>query len=406
MAKFSYVAKTVQGQEVKGAIDAANEKEAREKLRFQKLIVLKLAQGNKAAGAKAPNNGMFGPRVSGKELQVFTRQFSVLISAGVPVVQSLEAMVGPGRSPAMTHALTKIVEDVGRGKRLGEALRVHPTIFDKMYINLVVAGEEGGVLDEVLKRLAEYIEKAGKIRRKVLGALTYPAVVMIVAMGVVAGILTFVIPKFMEMFKQGGQELPALTQFVVNLSNGFRDHWFIILLSVIAIPIGIVAFYRTPDGRKVFDKIFIDLPIFGNLIQKSAVARFSRTLSTLLGAGVRIMDALEISASTTGNWVVESALLKSKDAIARGKNLIEPLSKEKYIPTMVTQMIGVGEKTGNLDVMLGKIADFYEDEVENAAAAMMSLIEPLLMVFLGGIVAVLVIAMYLPIFNLAGALGK
>lgn len=404
MAVYNFQAKATDGKFVKGEVDAANEAEARVKIRAQKMIPIKVtARGTEEV--KKRGLKLFGEKVSPKDLQVFTRQFAVLIGAGVPVVQSLEALIQGARSPAMGRALEKIVDDVEKGKQLAQAMATQPHVFDRMYVNLITAGEEGGVLDGVLNRLAEYIEKSVKLKGKIMGALWYPGAIVVVATAVIIGILVFVIPQFQDMFKGLGQDLPALTQWVIDASEFVKGAWYVVMAIMIGGPIGFNMYYSSSSGKKVCDAIFLDVPIFGDLILKGSVARFTRTLSTLLQAGVRIMDSLEIAANTAGNWVIENAILKAKDSVSKGKTLAEPLKAEKHMPNMVVQMISVGEQTGNLDTMLGKIADFYEDEVEQAAETLTSMIEPLLMVFLGGIIAVLVVAMYLPIFNLASVVA-
>ena len=413
MAAFLFEAKGPDGKVIRGEVEARNEAEARIKIRAQKYQPLKVvskAAVRKAKAAKKPGGAAGsllggGKGVTSKELQVFTRQFSVLVAAGIPIVDSIDAMIGPGKSPAMNACLKSVVGEIERGKRLADALRGHEKVFDKMYINLVKAGEEGGVLDEVLQRLAAYIEKSVKLKGKIKGAMFYPVAVIIIAIIVIIGILVFVVPNFVKMFEDAGKELPALTQMVVDSSNFVLSKWYIVLGACVAIPFALKAYIDTPDGKINFDKLMIRVPLFGSLIQKGSIARFSRTLSTLLSAGVRIIDSLDIAASTAGNYVVEQNILDAKESISKGKSIAEPFRKSKYIPDMVTQMISVGEQTGALDTMLSKIADFYEDEVETAADALTSLIEPLLMVFLGGIIAVLVIAMYLPIFDLASSVG-
>ena len=405
MAVFEFQAKAGDGRIVKGELDAANEFEARIRLRAQRLTPLRIdnkksANGTLSAVSIASKLGLAGG-TSLKDLQVFTRQFAVLVSAGVPIVQSLEAMARGARTVAMSNVLKSVCAEVERGRRLTEALATKPTTFDRLYVNLVRAGEEGGVLETVLNRLAQYIETSVKLRAKVKGALFYPAAIVVVAIIVIAFIMIFVIPKMATMFAQAGQQLPALTLFVIGASNFFIHYWYVLLALLIVVPTGLKIYYETEDGRKVMDAVFIEIPVFGDLIKKSAIARFSRTLSTLLSSGVSIIEALEISASTAGNWMIEKALMDAKDAVSRGKTLAEPLLKIPYFPNMVTQMISIGEQTGNIDQMLAKVADFYEDEVENATEAMTSLMEPILMVVLGGIIAVIVVAMYLPIFNMA-----
>lgn len=404
MANFEFTAKAQDGKFVKGELSAANETEARVRIRAQKLIPLKVVvKGSAESAPKVSFLASMNDTVKTKDLQIFTRQFAVLISAGVPIVQSIDAMSRGARSPGLTKTLQKVTSDVEKGRRLADALALHPKVFDRLYVNLVRAGEESGALDLILNRLAEYIEKSVKLRNKIKSALWYPAAIIVVAIGVVSAIMIFVVPKLASMFTSSGHELPALTQFVINCSNFFQHYWYIVVAALVGIPMGLKMYYETEDGRKVIDQILIETPVFGGLIQKGAIARFSRTLGTLLSSGVRIMDSLEIASTTAGNWVLEKALSDSRTSVSKGRALVEPLEKIKYIPKMVCQMIAIGEQTGNMDQMLSKIADFYEDEVENATEAMTSLIEPMLMVVLGGIIAVIVIAMYLPIFNLAGA---
>lgn len=404
MGAYEFQAKAADGRTVRGELEAASETEARVKLRAQKMIPLSVTP--KGSARSAPELGRKRHvRVKAKDLQVFTRQFAVLVGSGVPIMQSLEAMAQGARGGGMGIAIQGVLDGVSRGRPLAEAMGLYPSVFDRLYTNLVRAGEEGGVLEVVLNRLAEYIEKAAKLKGKVVGALWYPAGIIVVAIGVIAGIMIFVIPSFVKMFKQSGQELPWLTNQVVNMSNWFVSYWWLLFGGIGGTIFGLKHYYETPDGKKVFDQIFIETPLFGTLIQKSSVARVARTLSTLLGAGVRIIDAIEIAGATSGNYAIEKVLIEAKDVVSRGRSLAEPLSKSKFFPIMVTQMIAIGEATGNMDTMLSKVADFYEDEVEAAAEALTSMIEPLLMVFLGGVIAVIVIAMYLPVFNLAGAMA-
>ncbi|RME14724.1 MAG: type II secretion system F family protein [Bdellovibrio sp.] len=410
MELFNFEAKTLAGKIIKGKVKADSEAEARLKIRAEKLIPLKVGRAQKRfqAFTKKKTEGgtsLFRRRVKPKELQIFTRQFSVLVSAGVPIVQGLEAMAGQGRGTVLNEAISDILDRVNSGGRLADAMSYHPKIFDRMYVNLVRAGEEGGVLDVILARLAEYIEKSVKIKSRIRGALMYPAIVLVVAFVIIALILTFVIPSFVNMFEQNNLDLPALTQAVIDLSENFKANWYYYLLGFIMSIFGIKTYYQTPGGKRAIDKLLIRSPIFGVLVQKGSLARFSRTLATMLQAGVRIVEALDIAASTAGNFVIESSILRSKEFVSKGRSLVDPLKTNKYIPQMVTQMIFIGEQTGNLDVMLQKIADFYEDEVEVTADTLTSLIEPLMMIFLGGIIAVLVLSMYLPIFQMASAFG-
>jgi type IV pilus assembly protein PilC len=409
MSAFLFQAKTQDGKFVKGEVEASSESEARVRIRAQKLTPLKIVpkRGAEIKPKTEKKAGFsFGGGVNPKELQVFTRQLATLIGSGVPVVQSLEAMIGPGRSPVLNSALKSILSEVGRGRRLAECLREHPKVFDNMYVNLVHAGEEGGVLDTVLSRLATYIEKSVKLKGKIKGALAYPVAVIVVAALVVAGIMLFVIPSFEKMFKESGMQLPWLTQKVIGASNVFVQYWWVLPIVGFGVPAWFNWYYSTPGGRRLVDSIAIRIPLFGELIIKGSVARFSRTLATMLGAGVRIVEALDIAAAVTKQWVIEQILMQSKDSISKGKTLSEPIKASGVIPDMVGQMIMVGEQTGSLDTMLDRIASFYEEEVETTADALTSVIEPLMMIFLGGIIACLVVAMYLPVFNLAGASGQ
>lgn len=400
MGRYVFEARDGRGRVFKGELDAPSENEARIRLRAQKLMPMKLAQAEQKISTIKK---VGGKSVPAKELQIFTRQLSTLLGSGIPILQSLEVLSQSQRSPGMSIAMKAMINDINQGRRFGEAMAEHPLVFDRFYVNMVKAGEESGNIDAILLRLAAYIEKAVKLKSQVKGALVYPIAILVVAFVVVAGLLVFVIPKFETVFASSGQELPGLTKMVVSMSKVFISYWWMIIGGIVGGVFLAINYYRTDDGKKTIDSVLIDLPYMGDLIQKSAVARFTRTLATLLGSGVSIMEALEISSKVTGNHVIENALLRAREAISEGKSLTVPLSKEKYIPQMVTQMIGVGEQTGNIDAMLNKVADFYEDEVDVAVGALTSIMEPLLMVVLGGIVAVMVIAMYLPIFNMAGS---
>ncbi len=403
MPIFVYQAKSVDGRNVKGSIEAANDTEARIKLRAQRLIPTKMTAVEKKNYFAGLEN--FRSRVPPKDLQIFTRQFATLVNSGIPIVQSIEILAGASSNPVLASALNKIKEDIEGGKKLGEAIAAHPRIFDRLYVNLLKAGEESGSLDLILERLAAYIEKAIKIKNKVAGAMYYPAGILLVAGIVIYVILAFVIPKFEELFKSSGQDIPWLTQQVVNLSHIMVDYWYLIFGGIFGTAYAFMVYYRSEDGRATCDNIFIRTPLVGSLIQKSAIARFTRTFSTMISCGVPILEGLDISAKVVGNAVLENTFLRAKEVISQGKSIVIPLAKDPFVPDMMVQMIGVGEQTGALDTMLGKIADFYEEEVEYAVSAMTSMIEPIMMVFLGGIIAVLVIAMYLPIFNLASGFG-
>ncbi len=400
MPRFMYQAKSAVGQVQIGQMEGSDEADVRNQLRNAKLTPLRVIP------APGMNRSFRLQMVSSKDLQIFTRQFSTLINAGIPVVDALKMLAEGKRNPVLKDAANKVRNSIEGGKRLGDAMAAIPEVFDRFFVNMVRAGEEAGILDGILNRLSIYLEKSEKIKKQVKGAMMYPAIIMVVAAVVVAGILVFVIPQFQEMYKGAGQELPGITQMVVAMSDFLRHKWYFVIAGIIGIPYGLMLYYKTPDGRELFDKLFIKLPLFGELIQKSSIAKTTRTLSTLLSSGVSVVDALEIAARTAGNKVIEDALARSKDSVMSGRPLAAPLAKEPMFPDMVTQMITIGEQSGTLDVMLGKIADFYEDDVENAVKALTSLIEPLLMVFLGGIIAFLVTSMYLPIFNMASLQGK
>ncbi|WP_413587232.1 type II secretion system F family protein [Bdellovibrio sp. HCB274] len=406
MAKFQYQAKAATGGIVSGEIEAGSQQEAIIRLRAQQLMPTKLVvvarSGAKKAGASQP---MFGGRVKGKDLQIFTRQFATLINAGIPVVDCLKILSEGLRPGPLRSAAGQVKTSIESGRRLADSMAQVPLVFDKLYVNMIQAGEEAGILDGILNRLALYMEKSEKLKSQVKGALVYPAVIMVVAFAVITGILVFILPKFMEFFNSAGKEPPALTQAVIALSNSMIHQWYLYVAGVVGVPFAILQYYRTDEGRDTMDRLFFNVPVFGEVIQKSAIARLTRTLSTLLSSGVGLIEAIDISAKTAGNIVIEQALLRCKTSVTEGRTFAAPLGKEKVFPEMVVQMISIGEQSGTMDIMLGKIADFYEDEVETAVKAMTSLLEPLMMVFLGGIIAILVIAMYLPIFSMADVVG-
>lgn len=397
MAAFSFEAKTLAGRTVRGEIQATSESEARVKIRAQKLIPLKVAEKRVAGQSRG------GKKIRGKDLQVFTRQFSTLLESGIPVMEGLDALSRSTANLNLSTVLRGVVKDVSEGKRLGDAMASYPKSFDAFYINMVKAGEEGGVLDTVLRRLAEYIEKSVKVVSKIRGAMVYPAAILAVAILVISIIMIFVIPQFEELFSSLGQDLPQITVLVIDASRGLVNNWYYILGGLLLTVFGFMYWVGTPEGKRTFDKMLIQVPLIKDVIIKGGLARFSRTLSTLLGAGVGIMESLEIAAKTSGNYVLERSFMRARSAVAEGRSMTQPLAAEKFIPPMVIQMIAVGEQTGNIDTMLSKVADFYEDEVDSAVSALTSSMEPLLMVVLGGIIGTLVIAMYMPIFNMAGA---
>lgn len=401
MPKFQYQAKKSSGQLVQGELEAGSQQEAIIRLRAQQLTPIRVIQYGNARKAAGKSSPLFAPRVNGKDLQIFTRQFATLINAGIPVVDSLKILSEGLRPGLLKEASAQVKTSIEAGRSLADSMAQVPNVFDKLYVNMIQAGEEAGILDGILNRLAIYMEKSEKIKGQVKGALVYPMVIVTVAIIVIAGILVFIIPKFMEFFAGAGKEPPALTQMVVNLSNSMIHKWYLYLMVMIVGPILFMQWLKTDAGKDAFDKFIMKAPVFGEVVQKSAIARLTRTLSTLLSSGVGLIEAIDISARTSGNIVIEQALMRSKESVTQGRTFASPLTKEKAFPEMVVQMISIGEQSGTMDIMLGKIADFYEDEVETAVKAMTSLMEPLLMVVLGGIIAVLVVAMYLPIFNMA-----
>lgn len=402
MARFKVQVRNAAGQIKAGEIDALDEADLKTRLSSKNLTLVKLEPvSGKKNGLGSDLSFGFGGRVSSKDMQIFTRQFSTLINAGIPVVDSLKLLSEGKRDPHLKEAAQKVRSHIESGKRLGDAMATMPKIFDRFYVNMVRAGEEAGILDGILMRLSTYMEKSEKLKKQVKGALFYPGAIIAVSIVVISGILVFVIPKFQDLYKGAGKELPAITQLVVGLSETMIHRWPLVLLALVGTPIIFTYWHRTPGGKETVDRILINTPLFGELIQKSSVAKLTRTLSTLLSSGVSVLEALDIAAKTAGNTVIEEALIRSKESVMSGRPLAAPLAKEPMIPDMVSQMISIGEQSGTLDTMLGKIADFYEDDVENAVKALTSMIEPLLMIFLGGTIAVLVLAMYLPIFDMA-----
>jgi type IV pilus assembly protein PilC len=351
-----------------------------------------------------------GKKVKAKELSIFTRQFSVMIDAGLPLVQCLDILAQQQENKHFQQVLLQVRQDVEEGSTLAAAMARHPKVFDQLYSNMVEAGETGGILDIILQRLSTFIEKLVKLKRDVVSALIYPAAVIVIATLVIAVILIFVIPQFQNIFMGllgPGEQLPLPTRIVVAFSN-FIAGWggLAILVAIIGTVMGLRSYYKTTNGRRNLDKLTLKLPLFGGILRKIAVARFSRTLSTLLSSGVPILQSLDITARTAGNFVVEEAILKVRAGVERGESFVDPLKATEVFPHMVAQMIGIGEQTGALDAMLGKIADFYEQEVDSAIANLLTMIEPVMIGFLGVTIGGIVIAMYLPLFTLIGKLAS
>lgn len=402
MPIYTWVARTKKGRTLKGEIEAIDETVALSQLKRRKLTVKKIKPKPKDL---FENVAFMQPKVTNKDIVVFTRQFSTMIDAGLPLVQGLNILADQAENKTFKRILKEITKDVEGGATLAEALKKHPKVFDNLFVNLVAAGEVGGILDTILQRLANYIEKAEKLKSQIKGAMTYPIVVVSVAILVIAVILIFVIPVFQEMFEGFGSALPVPTQIVVTMSNFMKANIHYMIGALIVFIFAFRKYRNTAKGRKQTDTLALKLPIFGPLLKKVAVARFTRTLGTMISSGVPILDALEVVAKTSGNVVLEEVIFEVRASIAEGQTIAEPLSETDIFPGMVIQMISVGEATGALDTMLAKIADFYDDEVDTAVDALTAMLEPMLMVFLGGSIGGLVVAMYLPIFKMAGAIG-
>ncbi|MBS3757071.1 MAG: type II secretion system F family protein [Desulfobacterales bacterium] len=385
----------------KGEMEASSEQEVRTKLQ---------RQGITAEKVKPKPKDLFGnvaflqPKVKEQDVIVFARQFSTMIDAGLPIIQCLEILQSQQENPTFKKMLKDIKESVEGGQTLAEALKKYPKQFDALFVNMVAAGEAGGILDVILRRLAAYMEKAAKLKAQIKGAMTYPAVTIIIAIVVVAVILVFVIPVFEEMFSTFGKALPAPTRVVINMSRFVKGNILWIIIGLVLFIFAFRRFYKTEKGRAIVDDMLLKMPVIGILIRKSAVARFTRTMGTMLSSGVAILEALDIVAKTADNKSVEKAVYHVRSGIAEGQTIADPLSETGVFPPMVCQMIAVGESTGAIDAMMEKIADFYEDEVDQAVDNMTALIEPFMLVFLGVTIGGLVVAMYLPIFKMAGNL--
>lgn len=409
MANFLYQARAITGKIVSGRIEARDEADAKIKLRAKQLIPLKmtLTKNNekKRGEIEAALFKAFSPKVEAKELKLFTRQFATLINAGINIADSLRILSEGSASHLLKEALLQIRSSIEVGKRLSESMAVHDRVFDPLYCNMIQAGEEAGIIDTILTRLSLYIEKNEKIKGQVKSALVMPAVICFVAVIVIAGILLFIIPKFKEIYEGSGKQLPALTQMMLDISDGIRSKWYVFMLVFGGAIASLIYYINTVEGRKNFDTFLIRAPLIGDVVTKSSVARMTRTLSTLLSSGIGLLEAIEIAARTSGNWVIQKALSECRESVTAGKPFHVPLSRQKDIPMLVGQMVSIGEQSGSLDTMLGKVADFYEEEVENAVKATTQLIEPILMVVLGAIIAVIMVAMYLPVFTMGDAIG-
>lgn len=400
MAAFIWEASTRGGEYRSGTMEADAENVVRDKLLAQGLIVNSVKK--KPIEIKLPT---LGSGVSLKDLVVFTRTFSTMVDAGLPMVQCLDMLSSQAENKRFGEMLAKVKSEVESGKSLSEAMALYPKVFDDLFRNLVAAGEAGGILDLIFRRMATYLEKSAKLRRQVRGALVYPTAIVAVGILVMGIMMTFVLPSFEEMFKSlGAGSLPGPTRFVLAISHFITGNILIILPLAVAGGFGFAALLRTPGGRLFWDNVLLRMPVIGNVVRKGAVARFTRTLGTLLASGVPILDALDIVAKTSGNKVVENGIMHAREKVSQGMDIASPLMETGVFPPMVVQMIGVGEQTGAMDDMLQKIADFYEEEVDAAVAAMSAMLEPVILVFLGAGVGGMLIAMYLPIFDVAGAI--
>lgn len=398
MPIFEYKGKTLAGAPVAGDLQARNREELERLLRQNRILVSSIRKKPMEIKIK------FGTGIKKVDISRFTRQFATMIGAGLPMVQCLDILATQSENKEMCKVISDVKEGVEAGSTLSDSMARHVKVFDQLYTNMVEAGEMGGALDSILVRLAVYREKADALVRKVKGAMIYPAIISIVAVGVTFAMLTFIVPVFAKMFGSLGAELPGPTKVILDISNFLQSNILILLGLVIGAVVLFIYWVRTESGRAQFDAFLLKAPVIGNLVRKSSVARFTRTLGTLLASGVSILDALEITAKTAGNAVIARAIKKAVMSIAEGDTITGPLKESGVFPPMVTQMISVGEKTGGLDEMLQKISDFYDEEVDDAVSALTSIIEPVIIVFMGIIIGAIMVAMYLPMFDIIGKL--
>lgn len=396
MSVFTYTGKSAGGREVSGEIEAESLEQAQQILRSRRVSITKVRK--KPTAITIP--GLGARKVTSNEITAFARQFATMIDAGLPLVQCLGILYTQAENNTFRDVLKKITSDVEAGSTLSEAMAKHRKVFTPLFVNMVAAGEVGGILDEVLLRVSEYMEKADALRRKIKGAMMYPIVVLTVALAATAVLMIVVIPQFVSMFESSGVQLPIPTQIVVGLSKFLQHNILIIIIVCIGLFIIYKRYYATDKGEQVVDNFKLHMPVIGDLVRKSSVARFSRTLGTLLASGVSILEALEITARTAGNRILQDALMEARSSIGGGDTITAPLEAADVFPPMVMQMVNVGEQTGELDKMLGKIADYYDDEVDAAVDALTSIIEPLIIVYLGVVIGGMVMAMYLPMFDM------
>lgn len=400
MPVFEYTARNAStGQILKGTLDVPNRDEVLKHIKQQKMIVVNVREQPKQLSF-----GALGKKgIKTRDIVIFTRQFATMINSGLPLVQSLDILAKQTENAALADVTKQVVFDVESGHTLADAFSKHPKAFTDLYVNMVAAGEAGGILDTILMRLATFLEKSDALIRKVKGAMVYPGVIFSVAGIAVAVLLIFVIPTFQKMFASVNMELPLPTRIVIAMSDFLINYWWALIAIIAGIVYAIKQYYKTPDGRLRLDQMLLNAPVLGDMLRKSAVSRFTRTLGTLISSGVSILDGLEITAKTAGNRVIHDAVMASRNSIAGGDTIAAPLEKSKVFPPMVISMIAVGEQTGGLDEMLTKIADFYDEEVDVAVGALLSLMEPMMIVVLGVIVGGMVVAMYLPIFDMMNA---
>jgi type IV pilus assembly protein PilC len=400
MAVFTYTARNNTGDIMSGEREGKSRDEVVNFLRTQRLTPVKIEE-------KAKKEGGFtlGTGIQTRDVVIFTRQFATMINSGLPLVQSLDILKNQSENKALQKVVGQVLYDVESGQTLADAMRNHPKTFTDLYVNMVAAGEAGGILDTILLRLAVFLEKADALKRKIKGAMIYPGVIFSVAGVAVTVLLLFVIPTFQRMFESAGVPLPGPTLFVVALSKLLQAYWWAMGIGIVAFVVLLKQYYKTSGGQLVLDRLLLNLPVLGNLQRKAAIARFTRTLGTLVSSGVSILDGLEITARTAGNRVLHDSIMESRNSIAGGETISEPLKRSGVFPPMVTSMINVGEQTGGLDEMLTKIADFYDEEVDAAVEALLAAMEPIMIVFLGIVVGGMIIAMYLPIFDMMNAVG-
>jgi type IV pilus assembly protein PilC len=406
VAVFKYEGRTAGGETKSGTIDAADQNQARARLKEMRIQATSIAETsafNREIKITLP--AFMQPAVALRDVVIFSRQFATMIDSGLPLVQCLDILCNQAENPTMRSQLRVVKERVESGSTFAEALKTYPNTFDDLYVNLVAAGEVGGMLDTIMNRLAAYLEKNQKLIRQVRGAMTYPLIVSTVAGAVVSLLLLKVVPTFEDMFADFGAALPAPTLFVLGLSKWLQANWYFCIAAIAAIYFGYSWAYRQPTGRLMIDRVMLQLPVFGDILRKVSVARFTRTLGTMIGSGVPILEALGICSRTAGNRVIENAIERVAVSISEGRTISEPLTESKVFPSMVCQMISVGEATGALDTMLTKIADFYDEEVDVAVEGLTAMMEPMIMAFLGVVIGGLVIAMYMPIFQMAGNVG-